>query len=722
MLLAVCVCAICYAFNLGTYKIHGAVQDLQVQTEGAFSPDGQFHGEPLADVDHVRLWGSLKDGARRDIAGNIGTISLGPFPGTPRVRFALTGHPADPKNEVAVELVATGARLPVTISDMGGRWNIVDVDLPPAWVGQPVRLIARDGSASTWLGISEPLAGGRGEGNYGLRQTLAAWAINGLLLGVVWLAALSWLSGRGWVDAAWLPLAAAGAVAAIAYFGFWVYFAHATAGKLFSVAVLLFAGVKVARSKPGVLSDGEASRVARLMAGVGLFYVALLHLFPSSMEFDQLAANRFRENLPGDNTLPFNLASAMFDGRSAKSADGDYQTSDRPPLQTAWLLLTWPVTDALGFNARGAAGTAAVWFQLLWIPAAYGLLRTLRLSPARATAWTGVMSLSGFFLQNTLFTWPKLSAAAFAVGAFAIWFLPTSTARARVRLSVGATLAALGWLSHGGVAFSYLAMAPWVCWWAWREGLRAWLPAVAVFLLLAAPWMAYQKIYDPPGNLLIKEHLAGAVGRDARSAWQTIRDSYRARPWGEIVAAREMNFALQVHGDWRAMLDFSTAGASARRAEEFFFTGRALSWWLLAIPLLGVVLLFPGSRGRFLTVGRWHASLLGWTGLAIVVWCLVMFRGGQAVIHQGSAAVMLGAFALFSAWLEHAGRWILWLIALLQAATLFTTYAVSNVPIHGPPVGLGFAIFAGAVLAAAIAWGSRAGPDSEAKAGLPSAN
>ncbi len=700
LLLAIVACALLYAARLGTDRVTAAYPETTAQIEGVFPLDGHFHGEPLAHAERVRVWGSLA-GADE----NVGAISVGPFSAPSRLRFGVTGYPALETNQLGVELVATGERISIRLPvDIGTRWNIVDFDLPPGWAGQSIRLVARDGSRAPggWIGISEPLRGGRGEGNHGLRDALAAWAINGFLLGLVWLAALRWIARQAWVDAHWLPLVAAGVVATLGYIAFWIYFANAAAGKIFSSAVLLFALVQAWRCSPVSPVGREAVRVAWLLVGIGACYLTLLYLFPSSREFDNLAANRFRENLPGDNTLPHNFAATLYAGHSPKVPGAEWLSSDRPPLQAGWELLTWPATSLLRFDDRTASGTSAVWLQLLWIPAVYGLLRSVRMSSARACAWTAVTALNGFFLQNTVFTWPKLSAAAFACGAFALWVLPLGRPRRRSDFLLGAALAGLGWLSHGGVAFSYLALAPWLLWRTSRGEARAWLAAAGVFLLFAVPWRCYQKWYDPPGNMLLKLHFAGEGGVDARGTWQTIRDAYRPLAWSDIVERRRENFATQFGGDWPSLADFSTAGASDRRSSEFFHTARALGWWWACIPLLGVVLARPHRRLEFRRDLGTHAALLTWTAFTLVVWCLLMFVGTHAVIHQGSYATLLVLFAVFSAWLELASRWTIVVIAILQTATLATTYAVSNALVNGPPSGLPYVVLTGILLMAIV--------------------
>lgn len=321
--------------------------------------------------------------------------------------------------------------------------------------------------------------------------------------------------------------------------------------------------------------------------------------------------------------------------------------------------------------------------QLLWVAAAYGLLRTLGLVRARAGAWVAVMALSGFFLQNSVFTWPKLAAAAFACAAFALWLRPTDEAAPRARLLCGAGLAALAWLAHCGVAFSLLAVAPWILWRARRRAARDWALAAAVFALLALPWFAYQKYSDPPGNRLAKMHLAGQAEIDSRGTWQTIEEAYLRQPWRETAAAKLANFKLLVVGDWRELFDPSAANAAARRGDEFYHIARALTWWLFGLAALPLLALRRNARARFLPHAHFHFSIAAWTALTVVIWCLLMFGGGQTVIHQGSYAVMLALFALLAAWLDCAGRGWIVVIAALQAMTLVTTWARANSAVDG---------------------------------------
>jgi uncharacterized PurR-regulated membrane protein YhhQ (DUF165 family) len=267
-------------------------------------------------------------------------------------------------------------------------------------------------------------------------------------------------------------------------------------------------------------------------------------------------------------------------------------------------------------------------------------------------------------------------------------------------------LAGLAWLSHGGVAFSFLVLAPWLAWCLVatlqeRRGSQEWrgfFLAAIVFAVLAAPWLAYQKFYDPPGHRLLKWHLAGVSAKDPRGTWETIHTSYQALTWSQIWEHKAFNLRRQVEGDWQWWRRWTAAEAPHRRKDEFFFTARALTWWVLGLAALPVAL----ARGRLRAHGPPHGALAVWSLATLIVWCLLMFTGGQAVVHHGSYVVMLALFALLSAWCEFASPWMLAVVGGLQAALFATTWAVSNDVVHGPLNGAA-ATLAALAAAAAVA-------------------
>jgi hypothetical protein len=515
-------------------------------------------------------------------------------------------------------------------------------------------------------------------------RALAYWGCDGVWLGLMAWCATRWLLRRATIAPSWVPLAAGGYVALCGYGAFWLYFWAPLAGRIFSFSVLGLAVIANLRHRGKLTPAGrEAIIVACLQVCIGVFYLSLLYLFAAPAGFYDLASHRFM-SLPSDNHLSHDVADRLIHGTPLKPFIGNWLSSDRPPLQSGWQLLTWPVTAALGTEESLASGMSAIWFELLWIPAVYGLLRSLDLTVRKAAGWTLTVALSGFFLQHSIFTWPKLAAGAFVCGAYGCWALPVCRGSRRQACAAGAACAALGCLAHTGVAFSLLPLVPWIAWRSLRGEAGAWLLAGVVFAALLLPWAAYQRFYDPPGNRLIKWHLGGQAEVNSRTTWQTLRDGYRSKSWKQIAADRWANVRVLFSGDIEHIGNFTRATAPNRRGEEFFNTARAFTWWAAGILALPFALLRLAARERPGQQLRNCGALAGWIVATFLVWCLLMFIPGQTVVHQGSFGSMIAGFALLSAWLELASPWSMRLIAALQAATLFSTWVVPNGIVHGP--------------------------------------
>jgi hypothetical protein len=586
------------------------------------------------------------------------------------------GSPQAASYKIYLELELIKARIPLTIGNLSNHWTIVDYEMPFGWRGRLITLSAVAESAGEF-GISQPFGRGTGDTRqYGLVETTTAWLTNGLLYGAIFVTLARFLARRDYVSACWIPLAACGAVASIGYLAFWSYFASPTFGRLFSIAI--FSAVALVNfffNGRFDQRDREWLRAGCTAVFIGAFYIGIFNLFPSHLDFYDLASNRFIAGLSGDNRLPFDFADMIYHGQRPRELGAGWLSSDRPPLQEGWRLVSWPVTEALGFSDQTASATASIWFQLSWVLALYGLLRSMGLQGARAVFGIAAASLNGFFLVHTLFTWPKLSAGAFACGTFGMRVFCCIRHNVRGKL-LGGVFAGLACLSHGGAAFALLPFLPWILWRCFTGESKKWVLVAIVFILTVAPWLAYQHYYAPPGNRLLKMHLAGQFEIDDRPVWQTISDAYRSLTWKQLLEMKASNLALLFKGDWLNAADWSTTPASGRRADEYYHMFRALGWWNLALPLCMVAVISVSFRKRISELSHDHLALVTWIASSIATWCLLMFT--QTVIHQGSFAVMIAIFALYASLFEAVGRWSLPCVVALQGYTFVSTWNSGN--------------------------------------------
>ncbi len=557
---------------------------------------------------------------------------------------------------------------------IGTRWSSIKDNLAWGKISPPVKTILSIGLAALltlllWRPEPEEIT---------FVETLANFCVTGSLLFLFWLPIAARLERHPAIPAHWVPLVASAAVAFIGYTLFWVYYFSPAAGK--AATVLLFLAAAASTLKGVGSSRAAFWTVPKLQAAIGAMYIAAIFIYTAPGDFYAVTSTRIIPGLPSDNELPHELAARIYENANLQPFVGDWRASDRPPLEAAWQLITWPVADWLKLSTTTTSGTAGMWLQLTWVSAAFGLLCELGVAARSAALWTLAMALAGFFLVNTAFIWPKLSAGAFTCGAFALWVLPPrATPYSLVRIVVGAFLAGLAWLSHGGVAFSLLPVVPWIGWKMVRGEWRPWLAAAGVVAALWLPWSIYQRVVDPPGDRLLKWHLAGQVPVTSQGLIETLEKNYGGLSSAEIVANKKYNFYTQFPHPWSPLWNFSSRFAEERRREQFYYTAGALSWWAYGAGAVLLALTQRSARQRLRHHGRSHVIVVAWLMASIACWCLLLFGGESvAIVHQGSYAIMIAAFAVLSAWFEVASFWFILPVAALQSITLATAYLGSK--------------------------------------------
>jgi len=171
------------------------------------------------------------------------------------------------------------------------------------------------------------------------------------------------------------------------------------------------------------------------------------------------------------------------------------------------------------------------------------------------------MSFTGIILLYTVYTWPKLGAAALASGRFLLWWQGSERTGLGRFLARRSLRRALGGWRMAAWHFRVLGLVPLVAIRLLRRRVSwlAWCAAAAAFALMSRPpWITYQRFYEPPGNRLLKWHLAGVIPPDERSFFgenPPVRAN-RQLGWAGAVRARVANLQMQWAGDWRDLARF----------------------------------------------------------------------------------------------------------------------------------------------------------------------
>ena len=393
-------------------------------------------------------------------------------------------------------------------------------------------------------------------------------------------------------------------------------------------------------------------------------------------------------------------------GHSGTPPDyASFLSSDRPPLQIGYALAQWP----FGWNDLHYEVTGVV-VQQLWILGLWALLCAAGLTPRTRGLAVLAAIVSDLAIVNAFFVWPKLIAAAFALAALAMVLSPDWQRWRREPLAgaLFAALCGLAMLSHGSSVFFILPLLGFAA----LRGMPslAWIgAAIAVGVVLMAPWSAYQRFADPPGDRLLKWSLAGVPEITERGAVETIVDAYREAGVGDTLENKWGN-VTQVVGqhDVESAIDDAVDEAPAGHPGKAVGALRLPRFFDL-LPFLGLLLLGPVAmavawlRGRRPDGPDWRFAVvgLGFSAVATLVWVLMMFGtlAGTAIIHVSSYALPLLALSACVAGACAVDRRFGAALVGVNVAFVLLLYA----PALTPPAGSSYSLLAALLAAAALA-------------------
>lgn len=499
------------------------------------------------------------------------------------------------------------------------------------------------------------------------------------------------------------------ASAAFGYAAFWVYFGNKYFGEAFSYTVLLLSACVVVNG----LRDPQARAVIRSIMSPGAYvliagicYLCFFSLFGNPLQARVDLANvRFFDDVrPGDNLIPFIFAERIYDKQPLKPfCCGDWLSSDRPPLQAGIFLLQRPVR-ALG-NTGLQYQTLGTALQCIWIWGIWALLTSLRTHPQRIRQALGFLIFSGFLFYNSVYVWPKLFGAGLMLLAASVVLEAFINKRALTSFdsALAAASIALAMLAHPGTAFSLPALAALLLWKKRDFSLRPVLFAAATIALFVAPWIAYQKLYDPPGNRLLKMHLAGVGGIDSRSVRQAIEDAYTSRSAATLLQYKWTNVAGLIGSEPVRGFGLNTDARVAQREYIWNAIGVLNAGWLVIAGLLVL------RKRRAAVPGS--AWLIAAALLNFAVWCVILF-GPRATTttHSSYADILLLSLGLigFLLILPRIVVLVLFAIQVLNFAwtwVLFIPVAVpTSITSSTAPELQWPMLIAGAICAAGLIW------------------
>jgi hypothetical protein len=504
-----------------------------------------------------------------------------------------------------------------------------------------------------------------------------------------------------------VALAAGGLVATLAW---WIYYGNRTAGESFSYFVILASVAWIAWCLFVENLDRELLRgllTPFALWGLGSVFLVFFGFLHGGIEQPLgTGATRFIGPLPSDNDIPKFFAEWFYENGhhgDAPMFPGEWLSSDRPPLQVGYVMSQRPFgwdTTSLHYQVLGVV------LQQLWIVGTWALLLAARVGQVTRALAIVTLLVSSLTLLNGFFVWPKLLPAAMLLAAAAMVLTPLWD-ELRGRLWAGALFAALCGIAMLGHGSSVFGIVPLLAVAAVR-GLPSWRwigVAALVGFVLMAPWSAYQKWGDPPGNRLVKWTLAGVMEIDERGTTEAVVDVYGEAGLGRALYWKGQNFATMAGGStaYESLENAFDSGG----AKEIVLAIRNVFFFNL-LPSLGLLLLGPIAMALAWRRGRrdsqdWRFALacLGAFLIGCIAWALLVIgnENDRTVIHIGTYLIpILGICGCVAALRASLPRFAVPYLVVAAALSL-----ALYVPALQPPPGTSYSVLNALLAAAALA-------------------
>ena len=647
-------------------------------------PGGPLSSDILGnrDTTYWRSWNPT--------SGSIpGRLTSKPFAPSNYISVPYVGYAGDPQTAIYLECTNSGRRMTVATADAHETWTEDIVRIPDSWCSSQIRLVAESHTTDDYIGAGTPFTASF---TAWIRESLFTIVfIHAFLFSILALGglAIAWPLNRWLGRDEYFPLLAFMGLTAAGCVAFFIFDRSSLLGEIWSwLVVSSGAFLLVSRQYRGELARlfGQF-RIAwpvLCLFLLSLGYVTLLYAVDTGAGSYQATYRYAPASWSTDNQLAQMIAEQMVTGphRSLLHVFGlsQWKVSDRPPALAGVFLLARPVFGVLlpfGENRHltyyfyqiGGIIIMSCWVLPFWI-----LCDKLGLNVRQSVLATALVAAAGFVVFNSTYIWPKMNSAALGLGAYLLFVGDPYSTRVKASLTsacVGAGMAGLAMLCHGGVVFGLIPLGLLLCrprlWMGWKPTLAS----VVIFIGLLLPWTLWQHFVDPPGNALVKYALAGTFGfgESSVSVATTVTRAYSKLTFRGWVSSKvdgiETIFGRSPNVHNANLKNVGKEVTSKWRANDFYFIGPSLgvlnAGWLVGALLWLRRRIRPAAHVDAVLDRLKPLLFIGVAGVLVNVLLTWDFH----VIHHNSYLSMLALVGAMATLLTLApGRWKIALAAL----------------------------------------------------------
>jgi len=295
----------------------------------------------------------------------------------------------------------------------------------------------------------------------------------------------------------------------------------AVLSKLLLLALFSFFFIK--STKDTQLSTLKISAILVLLPFFIIMVGTVKNNFLAFSDIQYITSHIYGLALPIDNWLPKVLYNQINSSSIETPMLGDWLSSDRPPLQTALLFF---------FKTNGLSDVSylvySVSLQLLVIIFSIYLFDRVFSSKLLKYILFCLIFFNGMVFVNTIFVWPKMLSALYqAMALYYVYVIIIEQSKKKLYYVLFGLSFILAFLSHGGGIFYLIGLGLILA--VYSYNTKQFLNLQYTFLtisILYLPWMIYQKFIDPPGDRLLKWHLADQIEITDKSFLDIIIQKY----------------------------------------------------------------------------------------------------------------------------------------------------------------------------------------------------